>query len=41
MLKILPSVSCGIKYKIKQILTLKATLEFEPALSALCDYNKI
>lgn len=41
VLKILPFVPCGIQYKSKQLLTLKATLEFEPVLSALCDYNKI
>lgn len=39
MLKILPSVPRGTKYKIKNILTLKAVLE--PALSALCDYSQI
>lgn len=39
MLKILPSVPRGTKYKIKNILTLKAILE--PALSALCDYSQI
>lgn len=40
-LKILPFILCETKIQIEQILILKATVDFKPALSALCDYNKI
>lgn len=41
MLKILSFILCETKIQIEQILIFKATVDFKPALSALCDNNKI